>query len=1491
MSSIVALSSLLAACSSPSADLRTGSPADPQAPAPPAPPPALEGAPPESERLPVDARVLEATATPPAEARRAAITLDRPLYRPGDTVWGRVWDLTGAELAAGAAAPGVTVSMVDPKGTTVASHRLQNTGAGTPFDLRLPAGASGGLYQLRAQVDRGPTVTRPFVVAAFEEPRIRKELELLRDAYAPGDEVTASLTVASAGRGPLMDHRVQILVQLDGVALDPLEVVTDALGEATVRFTLPPDVRSTDAVLTAIVEEDGWTESVSREIPVALEGLRAELFPEGGRLVVGLPGRVYVRVRDASGQPADASGVVVDDKGVELGSFRTLHDGLARFELTPRRGRTYAVHLSGSAPAPLPAAQPEGCVLKTYDDPDTEVAAIRAGVWCSEPRRVVVTGGLRGRRLAPVSVWAGPQEPAVAHLLPEDPRDARLQGVATVSLWAEDLTPLAERLVFRNRSQDLDVTLEPTRTRFGPRDEVELRVTARDPSGEPVAADLALAVVDDRLVKYADDRHGTLVSQLLLSPHLQGSVEDPGWYFDADHPDAGQGLDLVLGTYGWRRFQEVDEGRGAKARKEEGKVGKREARAVPDGVLQPSVAAPEQRAAGGVEELAGGIGGLLGASGTQLGAGGLGGRGVGLGGGGLAEGLGGLGTRGMGSGASGYGRGGGEFGAKGEGGIGTVGGDPIILGAMDRDVIDAIVKRHLNQIKYCYQRELTRRPDLGGKVVIKFAIAKDGRVSAASVKRTTLASPPVESCMVGRFLRMQFPQPTGGGIVIVSYPFVFAPSGEFAGVPGPGAPPEFHPVREFAQPDYGGKPAPEVRTDFRSTVAWLPSVHTGADGTATVKFFLADSVTTWRVTAEGVGAGHVGRAEQELHSTLPFSLDVPLPTEVSFGDRLAMPVRLSSRRDEATDVALTTTIEAPLVADDGTGLQHLSLGAGDGAVTVVPIEVPDLVGTAKVKVSATSAGLTDSIERTLRIAPRGFPHEWQAGGSVAERAVHRVVIDDALPGGTSGKVVLYPSPVSSLMEGVGSLVRMPGGCFEQTSSTNHPNVLVLEYLDRTGGGGSLLVDRTSVLREGYRRLTSYQVPGGGFETFGNGPGKEALSAYGLLQFTRMRRVFPEVEATVTDRDVQYLLSARDGSGGFTNTGSSAHGYGAAPQPLNDAFVTRALAETGHLRSGPELERQRAEARTATDPYLLSLATLTLAAVGDAGTAAAADRLAAMQQDGSFPGAKTSIEHSSGPDLLVETTALATLALQRAGGHEEGVAAAAQWLGSQRRGTSGWGNTQATVLSLEALSAVASSQRATAGSVAVLVDGREVGTVAYTGAERGGVTLDLTRWLGVGAHELALVHRGERPIPYTFEAAWRRDAPADAPGAPLLLESTLAGDSVALGHTVRLTASVTNTSSEAVASPIARVRLPAGVRVEPRALEDLKARGRVAFFETRPREVTLYWTVMAPGERQEVGLDLVAEVPGTFTAPPSVVYPYYTSTAVDWAAGDTLRITP
>jgi hypothetical protein len=106
---------------------------------------------------------------------------------------------------------------------------------------------------------------------------------------------------------------------------------------------------------------------------------------------------------------------------------------------------------------------------------------------------------------------------------------------------------------------------------------------------------------------------------------------------------------------------------------------------------------------------------------------------------------------------------------------GAVANAPVVLGALERSSIDDVIKQHMGSYKSCYQSELGDNPTLSGKVMVKFVVAKDGSVTKAEIKSTTLQNAAVESCLRDHAMQMQFPQPQGGGIVIVSYPFVFSP--------------------------------------------------------------------------------------------------------------------------------------------------------------------------------------------------------------------------------------------------------------------------------------------------------------------------------------------------------------------------------------------------------------------------------------------------------------------------------------------------------------------------------------------------------------------------------------------------------------------------------------------------------------------------------------------------------------------------------------------
>ncbi|RKH43521.1 TonB family protein [Corallococcus llansteffanensis] len=178
------------------------------------------------------------------------------------------------------------------------------------------------------------------------------------------------------------------------------------------------------------------------------------------------------------------------------------------------------------------------------------------------------------------------------------------------------------------------------------------------------------------------------------------------------------------------------------------------------------------------------LGGLKGgaAMGDAQGVGGLGSRGTGNGGGGTALGIGGLGTQGNGRGVGGSG--GIDLGGRGKSVTKVIPGKTTVVGGLDKDVIAKVIRRHQNEIKYCYESELNKNPALAGKVAVAFTIDPAGAVADANVSETTLGSSPAENCMISRIRRWKFPEPKGGGVVSVTYPWLFSPSGADAGGEG-----------------------------------------------------------------------------------------------------------------------------------------------------------------------------------------------------------------------------------------------------------------------------------------------------------------------------------------------------------------------------------------------------------------------------------------------------------------------------------------------------------------------------------------------------------------------------------------------------------------------------------------------------------------------------------------------------------------------------------
>jgi hypothetical protein len=154
----------------------------------------------------------------------------------------------------------------------------------------------------------------------------------------------------------------------------------------------------------------------------------------------------------------------------------------------------------------------------------------------------------------------------------------------------------------------------------------------------------------------------------------------------------------------------------------------------------------------------------------------FGSRGAGPGGYGTALGIGTVRTKGGGAhGRGGYGDL--EISGKGKSEVRVVPGSTSVQGALSKDLIAKVIRQRQNEIKYCYQHELSKSPDLAGKVTVMFTIGGTGEVAEATVNETTLADVNVENCMVQHIRHWRFPAPQGGGQVFVTYPWVLRAAG------------------------------------------------------------------------------------------------------------------------------------------------------------------------------------------------------------------------------------------------------------------------------------------------------------------------------------------------------------------------------------------------------------------------------------------------------------------------------------------------------------------------------------------------------------------------------------------------------------------------------------------------------------------------------------------------------------------------------------------
>ncbi len=700
---------------------------------------------------------------------------------------------------------------------------------------------------------------------------------------------------------------------------------------------------------------------------------------------------------------------------------------------------------------------------------------------------------------------------------------------------------------------------------------------------------------------------------------------------------------------------------------------------------------------------------------------------------------------------------------------------------------------------------------------------------------------------------------------------------------------------------------PRVRSYFPETLYVNPALITDSTGSASIDVAMADSITRWRVSSlANAQNGKLGGGLDGITVFQDFFTDVNFPASLTLGDQVNFPITVYNY--------LTTpqTVTVSLAPGDwyaplGNTAQTVSLAAGQVLGVQFPVRVTQ-VGVHALTVKAVGSSLSDAVARTVQVDPGGLAVPTSVSGSVGAGAVTQTFTfpANAIAGSPRLFVDVFPAYLAQAVQGMDSLLRVPTGCFEQTTSTTWPNVLVLNYMTQTHQiTPDIQLKADSLISAGYQRLLTFEHTGGGFSWFGMQDPAPFLSvtAFGVMEFADMAKVHT-VDPAMLQRTIQWLVSQQQSDGSFKGDTSEFFTFQTSTL-RNSAFVLWALEAAGYTGPaiGSALAYVTANAAVATeDAYTLGLLAnaLQLAAPNAPITQSVFDRIDATKVVGpkgtswSTAGTQTNF-YGSGVDADVSATALIASALVTRGGYPDSVKGAMEYLTSSRDPNGNFGSTQATVWTLRALlMAATKGTEAAVGSMQVALAGKPFGALDLR-ADQADVmsTVDLGSALSAGSHSVTLTFVGTGKASYHmvsgYNLAWA-DVPAP-PLGPITVSVSYDKTNLALGDTVTETVHLVNNTASTQNMVLVTLGVAPGFAVEMDDLAPYLASNVLSKAEPTGKQLTLYLSKLPPSSTLDLSYRLRATMPVTASDGGGEAHLYYQPDQRSAVASTTLTVNP
>lgn len=254
---------------------------------------------------------------------------------------------------------------------------------------------------------------------------------------------------------------------------------------------------------------------------------------------------------------------------------------------------------------------------------------------------------------------------------------------------------------------------------------------------------------------------------------------------------------------------------------------------------------------------------------------------------------------------------------------------------------------------------------------------------------------------------------------------------------------------ESAQRTQPGQPAIQVRSDFRTTAAWLPAVVTDTSGQALVPVRFSDSLTTWRATARAFSDRDLfGQGTTTVLTNQPLMVRLQSPRFLQVGDTTTVSAIVNNNSDGKARVRVNLGVKGVRLSSPALRILTVPSQGESRVDWTLDVRVP---GSVRLEVRARSSHASDAMRRELTAHAHGIEKlVATAGKTNRERTALTVTLPPHQETDRQMIVQVTPSLAVTMLDALPYLIDYPYGCTEQTMSRFLPAAITARTLAGLG---------------------------------------------------------------------------------------------------------------------------------------------------------------------------------------------------------------------------------------------------------------------------------------------------------------------------------------------------------------------------------------------------------------------------------------------------------